>query len=103
MAYRILRGFLRDDIAEEVSGDLEEKFNADVRSGPLLKAKLSYWYQVIHYMRPFALKGVKLMNLNHHAMFRSYLKIGIRNLLKKKTTPSSTSADLLPEWPWPCS
>ena len=84
MAYRILRGFLRDDIAEEVSGDLEEKFNADVRSGPLLKAKLSYWYQVIHYMRPFALKGVKLMNLNHHAMFRSYLKIGIRNLLKNK-------------------
>jgi hypothetical protein len=46
--------FLRDDLAEEVLGDLDEKFYVQLKASSLVRAKLNYWYQVqlkklIHY------------------------------------------------------
>ena len=81
---RLLLRFLRDDLAEEVLGDLEEKFYAMVKKRSALRAKINYWYQVFNYMRPFAIRRSKQMQLNQYDMLQNYLKIGFRNLLKNK-------------------
>src|SRR5688572_20429996 len=83
LAQRLLLGFLRNDLAEEVQGDLEEKFYATVRTRSLFRAKLNYWYEVFNYLRPFAIQKSKLY-LNDHVMVRSYFKIGWRNLERNK-------------------
>jgi ABC-type antimicrobial peptide transport system permease subunit len=84
LAKRLLLRFLRDDFAEEVQGDLEEKFYSDLHSKSPFKAKLIYWYQVLNYMRPFAISKYKLSNINHYDMFQNYFKVGFRNLFRNK-------------------
>ncbi|MEM9676243.1 MAG: permease prefix domain 2-containing transporter, partial [Bacteroidota bacterium] len=82
-AQHFLRWFLRDELAEEVEGDLEEKFYQTIEEYSIGRAKRNYWYQVFHYLRPFAIRNVSTFyNPNHYAMYRNYLKIGWRNLSK---------------------
>jgi len=82
LAQRFLTRFLRYDIAEEVRGDLEEKFHLDLKNKSVFKAKINYWYQVLNYLRPFAIRKSRLNHLNNYSMFQSYFKIGWRNLVK---------------------
>jgi putative ABC transport system permease protein len=84
LAQKLLISFLKDDLAEEVLGDLEQKFYITLKTKSPLKAKLNYWYQVMHYMRPFAIRKLKSTPSNNIAMFQSYFKIGWRNLFKEK-------------------
>ncbi len=84
LATRLLSRFLRSDLAEEVRGDLEEKFYADLKYKSALKAKLNYWYQVLNYLRPFAIRKSKASHINNYDMFQSYFKVGWRNLLRNK-------------------
>lgn len=84
LAQGILVRFLRDDILEEVVGDLEEKFYNTLEKRSLVRAKLNYWYQVINYLRPFAIRKSKSGYLNHYGMYRNYFKITVRNLVKQK-------------------
>jgi hypothetical protein len=74
--------FLKEELAEEVLGDLDEKFYKTIRSSSTRKAKLIYWYQVLNYVRPFAIKKIKSSEINSFGMYKSYIKIGWRNLLK---------------------
>ena len=76
--------FLRSDLAEEVQGDLEEKYYATLKRKSAWRAKLNYWYQVLNYMRPFAIRKSRPSYLNSYDMFQNYFKIGIRNLLKSR-------------------
>ncbi len=84
LATRLLHSFLREDLAEEVSGDLEEQFYKTVKSKSVLRAKANYWYQVFHYVRPFAIRKAKSHHINKMSMYSSYFKIGLRTLLKNK-------------------
>ncbi|MEM1134614.1 MAG: ABC transporter permease [Bacteroidota bacterium] len=84
LAQRFLYWFLRDELAEEVEGDLEEQFYAKLEETTIIEAKLNYWYQVLHYLRPFAIRRSKQVHLNQYAMFQNYFKIGWRNLIKNK-------------------
>lgn len=84
LAQKILFAFLRSDLAEEVEGDLNENFYQNAkRSGPL-QARLAYWYQVINYIRPFAIRKSKYFN--PFPMFRHNLLISFRNFTRNKTT-----------------
>ncbi len=85
LAIRLLHTFLRNDFVEEVEGDLEEKFYADIKSKSAFKAKFNYWVQVFNYVRPFAIRKSKSHYSNHYSMYKSYFKIGWRNLIKNKT------------------
>jgi putative ABC transport system permease protein len=67
-----------------VEGDLEEKFYLNLKSKSVFKAQLNYWYQVLNYMRLFAIRKSKKRNLNQYDMFQNYLKIALRNLAKSK-------------------
>jgi putative ABC transport system permease protein len=80
LATRLLHSFLRDDLAEEVSGDLEEKFYATLKSRSVVRAHINYWYQVINYLRPFAIR--KLKPINTYQMYNNYFKVGLRGLMK---------------------
>lgn len=84
LARKLLLVFLRDDLAEEVIGDLEEKFFQTLKTKSHLKAQLNYWYQVIHYARPFAFRKSKFEYLNSYDMFSNHIKIACRNLWKNK-------------------
>ena len=84
LAQRLLLTFLRDDLSDEVLGDLEEKFYLTATHKSLLKARINYWYQVLQYVRPFAIKKSSSRGSNHYAMFQNYFKIGWRNLSKQK-------------------
>ncbi len=82
LATRFLLWFLRDDLAEEVLGDLEEKFYDKLEGSSAFQARLDYWYQIFNYLRPFAIKNLNF--ITYHTMYKSYFKIGWRNLLKNK-------------------
>jgi putative ABC transport system permease protein len=84
LAQRLLLRFLREDLAEDVMGDLEEDFYRTLSHKKPWRARLHYWYQVIHYIRPFALRKSLPRSLNHYAMLQSYFTVGWRNLSKNK-------------------
>ena len=85
LANRLLLFFLRNDLAEEVEGDLEEKFLITLKNKSVLRAQLNYWYQVLNYLRPFAIRRTKDIYINDYAMLQNYFKIGWRNILRYKT------------------
>ncbi len=84
LATRLLSAFLRSDLAEEVRGDLEEKFYSDLKNKSAFKAKRNYWYEVFNYLRPFAIRKSRLNYLNNYDMFQSYFKIGWRTMSRQK-------------------
>ncbi|HEX8039941.1 MAG TPA: ABC transporter permease [Chryseosolibacter sp.] len=86
LAHKLLMLFLREDLAEEVEGDLEEQFHSVARKRSVARAKVNYWYQVFRYMRPFAIRKVKGTHSNLHIMFRHNLLISFRNFNKFKAS-----------------
>ena len=86
LAKRLLNWFVRDDLAEEVLGDLEERFNEDIKGKSLLQSKLNYWYQTINYLRPFAIRKSTSMNPMNYSMHRIHFKIFFRNVKRQKST-----------------
>ncbi|MEO9967349.1 MAG: FtsX-like permease family protein [Reichenbachiella sp.] len=84
LASKLLRLMIKSDLYEEVSGDLYEQFLYTRERENLKQAKLNYWFQVMHYIRPFALKKTKSKHSNQIIMLNSYLLIAFRNLIKHK-------------------
>ncbi|MEM8569208.1 MAG: ABC transporter permease, partial [Bacteroidota bacterium] len=89
-ATKLLSCFIKDELAEEVLGDLDEKFQHTISAKTTTLAKLNYWYQVLNYVRPFALKSLK-SNLsavrraqNLITMYKNYFKLHWRNLINNK-------------------
>ncbi|MFH6985047.1 ABC transporter permease [Marinoscillum luteum] len=85
MATRLLTWLLRADMVEEVLGDLEEKFYSMASHKSLFRAKLNYWYQVLNYLRPFAIKKSKSTSLIRFTMVRHNFTLTFRNFKKHKS------------------
>lgn len=79
----LLLRLLRDYLAEEVEGDLEEKFLHELKHRSAFRARLNYWYQVIQYLRPFAIRKNKA-TLLYYDMYQNYFRISWRSLLRQK-------------------
>jgi putative ABC transport system permease protein len=84
LATRLLLFFLKENLSEEVQGDLDERFYLTMKSRSALKAKIDYWFQVLNYIRPFAIKNVHVVYLNSAGMYQNYIKIAYRNLMRQK-------------------
>ena len=84
LARRFLHWFLRDDLVEEVEGDLAEKFSVTLKQHSLRRAQINYWYQVLHYLRPFAIRSLRFSHVNHYPMFRHNLLVSLRNFQRNK-------------------
>lgn len=86
LANRFLKWFLRNDLYEEVQGDLQEQYYHNLKEKNLFIAKLNYWFQVFHYLRPFALRGVRIhYTSNYYGMYKNYFVAALRNLKNNKT------------------
>lgn len=83
IAIRFLTFFLKKELQEEVLGDLEELFYASVKKHTAFKAKLKYWFQALNYLRPFAIKNFKSLEI-YPAMFSHNIKISYRTLIRNK-------------------
>ncbi|MFK7953452.1 MAG: ABC transporter permease, partial [Ekhidna sp.] len=83
LAEKFLLLFLKNELVEEVLGDLDEKFFRTIEKKSLRRAKINYWYQVFHYLRPFAFKFFK-SNSIIPTMIKHNFKISYRILIKNK-------------------
>ena len=83
-AEKFLHWILKEELQEEILGDLEEKFYERLGKKSLLRAKLNYWCQTLHYLRPFAMKSPFVDQFKNTIMLRNYFKIAFRNLAKHK-------------------
>ena len=86
IAQGILQTILKNDLLEEVMGDLEEKYTEKARLDSKRAADLSYWYQTFHYLRPFAIRPDLLSKLNPFFMWRHNFKITLRKFRRNKTS-----------------
>ncbi len=83
-AVAFLRWFCREDYLEEIEGDLTEVFKKQDENAPR-KAKWKFTWSVIKYFRPEFMKSFRNSYPNNpYGMYRSYFKLGWRNLLKNK-------------------
>jgi ABC-type antimicrobial peptide transport system permease subunit len=95
LATWFLQRFLRDDLFEEVSGDLEEKFHLTLETKTVFRAKLNYWRQVFLYLRPFAIrKFSNSNNQNFYPMYKSYFTSSLRSMKNNKMHASINIAGL---------
>ncbi|MEQ8686707.1 MAG: FtsX-like permease family protein [Imperialibacter sp.] len=78
-ADRLLEFFCKGELLEEVQGDLAEYYFRTYKQKGRRKAGIVYWYHVINFLRPFALKKLK-SNSNTTTMIRFNLMIALRNL-----------------------
>jgi putative ABC transport system permease protein len=83
-ATKVLLSFLRDDLQDEVVGDLKENFDYDLDVGTPFRAKLNYWKQVLLYLRPFAIRKFRGTTNFSTAMYRSYFRAAMQNMVKNK-------------------
>lgn len=84
MATKVLHWLLKEELAEEVTGDLQERYEIKIQQYSSWRARLHYWYQVINYLRPFAMRQPLVINSTFLIMFKNYLLIATRNLTKHK-------------------
>lgn len=80
-ADQFLRWFCKSEWVEPILGDLHEQFPEEFSQRGKQKAHLWYWYQVFHFLRPFALKSV-YPTLSSMILFKHYVKFAWRNLGK---------------------
>ena len=85
LAQRLLQWFLKDELLEEVMGDLEEKYELELKTYSLSKARRNYWYQVFKYIRPFAIK-TRSKHSNLFVMIRHSLLLAIRGYRRRKSS-----------------
>ena len=82
---RLLETFCAPHLREEVQGDLQELYGEWVREYGERRAGWLYAFHVIKFLRPYAIKRPNnVHSLNPTTMFRNYVKVGLRNILKYK-------------------
>lgn len=85
LAQRFLLWFLKDELAEEVLGDLNEKFHTTLEKRSISKARFNCWYQVFHYLRPFAFRFFTSKHSGRTSMINHHFKVSFRQLLRNRT------------------
>lgn len=88
-ADRFLGWFCRSELLEEVKGDLHECYSIERTEKGDFKAWWLYWFHVLHFLRPFAIKQQGhpgTSGLNIIIMYKSYFKFAWRNIIKHKAS-----------------
>lgn len=84
-ADRLLQWFCADHVIETLQGDLHELYEKRRDRGTKLQADIYYFGDVLSAMRPFAFRRKqRIKNSNNMAMYRNYIKVSWRNLIKHK-------------------
>ena len=88
---RLLKWFIKDDLLEEIEGDLFEHYQCLRDDHSRIRANWAYRFHVLNFLRPFALKKFG-QNSNHLIMYRSYFKFAVRSMWRQK---ANTAFNLL--------
>jgi len=82
---RFFRWFCHPELKDSIEGDLLELYKERVRESGKRKANLKFIIDVILLFRPGIIRPLEgYQQVNHYGMFKSYFKIGWRNLIKQK-------------------
>ena len=82
---RFFRWYCHPRLADHIEGDLIEVYRKRVLKNGKRKADIRFIIDVLLLFRPGIIRPVEgYKNLNNYGMYKSYLKIGWRNLLKNK-------------------
>lgn len=83
---RLFRWFCKDEIYDELQGDLDEEFLYNTNELGAQKAKKLYQKEVLKMVRPSIIKSLNTQQLpnNHTAMFKNYTLVALRNLGRNK-------------------
>ncbi|WP_258100788.1 ABC transporter permease [Marinoscillum pacificum] len=85
IALKFFRWFCRKDLLKYIEGDLIELFEEQVETKGLNKARLLFTWEVLKLFRPDIIRlNRSITQINQWTMFKNYLKVGIRNLLRYK-------------------
>src|SRR5882762_4302741 len=80
---KLLRFFVKKEYLEEIEGDMEELFRDHVERVSLKSAKQMYTRETLRLLRPILIKNLEgVEKLNQFGMFKNYMKISLRGLLK---------------------
>jgi len=90
---RLLQRVCKDELLEEIEGDLFEQYQRERRLKSKWQANLNYFIHAMHFLRPFALKKIS-QNSNFITMYRSHIKFAWRNVLKHKGSTGINVASL---------
>jgi len=83
---RFFRWYCHPDFAEDIEGDLTERFEKRAEEESIRSAKWGFTKDVIRLFRPGIIKSLTTtQKLTQYDMFKNYFKVGIRNILKYKT------------------
>ncbi len=81
-ADRLLEWLCREELQEEIQGDLHQYYAQLLRAqDPWVGFK--YWYHTLQFLRPFALKPI-VKNSNRISMIRLNVKVAYRSLMNNK-------------------
>ena len=84
LALRLLRVFLRNDLVDEVTGDLQEMYETTRLTRSRMVARFVIWFEVLNYLRPFAFKKTSFHFVSPYPMYKSYFKTSLRSMVKNK-------------------
>ena len=82
---KLLRSVLKDELVEEIEGDLLEFYQEWVEEHGKRKANRLYLYHVLKFCRPYALKQIFSFK-TQPLMFSNHIKVAIRSFARYKTT-----------------
>jgi len=78
-----LHWYCKNDLLEEIEGDILEEYHHRVEERKKWRADLDYLAMVISFLRPFAIKKIKTTQ-NNRIMYANYFKVAYRNIRKDK-------------------
>jgi putative ABC transport system permease protein len=81
---RFFQWFCHPSLKKHIEGDLLELYTEKVEAEGNTKADLKFAADVLLLFRPGIIGPTGNYNINHYSMYKSYLKIGWRNILKNK-------------------
>ncbi len=92
LAAKLFAWYCENASIEDLNGDMEELFYANLERMSVRKAKFKYWQQVLSLLFSYTIKKRKERSAYHQyssnsfnlTMIRNYLKIGFRSLINHK-------------------
>ncbi|MEQ8927184.1 MAG: ABC transporter permease, partial [Fulvivirga sp.] len=84
--FKLLRFFCKEELVEQVEGDMLETFDHRVENEGVSRAKWLLYRDVLSMLRPFAIKGFHFKNSNNITMLSNYFKLTIRGIKSNKLT-----------------
>ena len=81
---RFFRWYCHPSLKKHIEGDLMELYHEQLEISGKRKADLKFALDVVLLFRPGIIKPDDNYNINHYDMYKSYLKLGWRNILKNR-------------------